>query len=47
MKIFESLDDKNIILFAAKHYYKPNIIDAEEFYDDLKRFMYIKRLFNR
>lgn len=47
MKIFETLDDKNIILYAAKHYYKPNIIDAEEFYDDLKRFMYIKRLFNR
>jgi len=47
MKLFETLDDKNILIFAAKHYYKPNVIDAEEFYDDLKRFMYIKRLFNR
>ena len=47
MQIFDSIDDKNVLLYAAKHYYKPNIIDAEEFYDDLKRFMYLKRLFNR
>jgi len=47
MLIFENLDDKNFLLYAAKCYYKPNIIDAQEFYDDLKRFMYLKRLFNR
>jgi len=47
MQIFETLDESNFLLYAAKHYYKPNIIDAEEFYDDLKRFMYLKRLFNR
>ena len=44
MKLFDTLDDSNILLYAAKHYYKPNVIDAEEFYDDLKRFMYLKRL---
>jgi DNA-binding MltR family transcriptional regulator len=47
MKLFETLDDSNILLYAAKHYYKPNVIDADEFYDDLKRFMYLKRLLNR
>ena len=47
MQIFDDIDDKNVLLYAAQHYYKPNIIDAEEFYDDLKRFMYLKRLFNR
>jgi hypothetical protein len=47
MQLFDSLDDKNILIYAAKHYYKPNVIDADEFYDDLKRFMYLKRLLNR
>ena len=47
MKLFETLEDSNILLYAAKHYYKPNVIDADEFYDDLKRFMYLKRLLNR
>lgn len=47
MKIFDTLTEKNFFLYAAKHYYKPNMIDAEEFYDDLKRFKYLKRLFYR
>jgi hypothetical protein len=47
MKIFDTLDEKNFLLYAAKHYYKPNILNAEEFYEDLKRFMYLKRLFKR
>lgn len=47
MQIFDTLDEKTFLLYAARCYYKPNIIDAEEFYDDLKRFMYLKRLFNR
>jgi hypothetical protein len=47
MQIFDTLTDKTFLLYAARCYYKPNIIDAEEFYDDLKRFMYLKRLFNR
>lgn len=47
MKLFDNLTEENFIIYAAKHYYKPNVIDAEEFYDDLKRFMYLKRLFNR
>lgn len=47
MKLFDTLNESNILLYAARNYYKPNVIDAEEFYDDLKRFMYLKRLLNR
>ena len=47
MQLFETLDKDNFILYAAKHYYSPRCIDAEEFYEDLSRFKYIKRLVNR
>ena len=47
MLLFDQLSDDNFLLYAAKHYYKPNCIDAEEFYEDLKRFKYLKRLINR
>ena len=43
----ETLTDANFIIYAAKHYDNPQCFDTEEFYDDLKRFKYIKRLFNR
>jgi hypothetical protein len=45
MKI--ELTESNLFLYAAKHYYNPKYIDGEEFEEDLKRFKYIKRLFNR
>ena len=35
---------EDIVKFAIKHYYTPLGIDSEEFYGDLKRFKYIKRL---
>jgi len=41
------LTEENLHLYAAKHYYNPKFIDAEEFAEDLKRFKYIKRLLNR
>lgn len=41
------LTEENLFLYAAKHYYNPKYIEAEEFYEDLKRFKYIKRLLNR
>ena len=47
MQLFEELDKSNFILYAARNYYSPRCIDAEEFYDDLNRFKYIKRLVNR
>lgn len=47
MMIFNELNEENLILYAAKAYYKPKFSDIEEFYEDLKRFKYIKRLVNR
>ena len=47
MMIFNELTEDNVLLYAAKHYYKPQFSDIEEFYEDLKRFKYIKRLVNR
>ena len=47
MMIFDELTEENLFLYAAKHYYNPKFSDIEEFYEDLKRFKYIKRLVNR
>lgn len=47
MQLFDKIDEDNFVLYAAKNYYSPRCIDAEEFYDDLNRFKYIKRLVNR
>ncbi len=44
---YEELDDSNFILYAAKHYENSQCYDAEEFFDDLKRFKYLKRLFGK
>jgi hypothetical protein len=44
---FEKLDESNFLLYAAKHYDNPQCLDTEEFYDDLKRFKYLKRLFGK
>ena len=43
----DRLDDSNFLLFAAKHYDNPQCHDSLEFYDDLKRFKYLKRLFGK
>ena len=34
-------------MFAARNYYNPRSTHIEEFYEDLKRFVYIKRLINK
>jgi hypothetical protein len=47
MKFLEELNEDNFIIFAAKHYENPQCLDSEEFYDDLNRFKYLKRLFRR
>lgn len=47
MALFNDVNEDNLIIFAAKHYYNPKCIDAEEFYEDLNRFKYIKRLLNK
>ena len=42
----EKLDETNFLLYAARHYENPQCYDTIEFYDDLKRVKYIRRLFN-
>jgi hypothetical protein len=41
------LNDSNFLLFAAKAYDVKKSSSSEEFYEDLKRFQYLKRLFKR
>lgn len=41
------LNDSNFMLYAAKAYDVKKSSGAEEFYEDLKRFQYLKRLFKR
>lgn len=41
------LDEKSFLIYAAKHYDLKRSSGIEEFYDDLKRFQYLKRLFKR
>jgi len=47
MLVFNELTEDNLFLYAAKHYDNPTFSDIDEFYEDLKRFKYIKRLINR
>lgn len=42
-----NIHEANFLLYAAKHYDNPQCIDVVEFYEDLNRFKYIKRLFNK
>lgn len=41
------LNDSNFMLYAAKAYDVKKSSGADEFYEDLKRFQYLKRLFKR
>ena len=43
----DKIDESNVLLYAARFYENPNCFDTVEFYDDLKRLSYIKRLFNK
>lgn len=47
MLVLNELTEKNLFLYAAKHYNNPTFSDVDDFYEDLKRFKYIKRLVNR
>ena len=44
--IFDYLNDDNFLMFAMREYNNMQCTDVEEFYDDLKKIKYIKRLFN-
>jgi hypothetical protein len=41
------LDKNDFVKFAIKHYRNPQCLTADEFFEDLNRFKYIKRLLNR
>ena len=41
------LTEENFTLYAIKHYDNPACKGIAEFNDDLKRFRYLKRLFNK
>ena len=41
------LDDQSFLLYAAKHYDMKSAATADDFYEDLKRFQHLKRLFRR
>lgn len=41
------LDDESFLLYAAKYYDIRMAASTEEFYDDLRRFQHLKRLFKR
>lgn len=43
----EKLTEDNFLLYSAKYYDNPGCADTTEFIEDLSRFKYIKRLFNR
>ena len=45
--MLRKLNEKNLLLYAAQNYKNPSYSDIEDFYEDLKRFKYIKRLLNR
>ena len=44
--IFDDLNDDNFLMYAMREYSNMQCTDIEEFYDDLKKIKYIKRLFN-
>ena len=45
--MFENITNDNVLLFALKHYDNPQCEGEKEFYDDMKRFKYIKRLLRK
>ena len=42
----DDLNEGNFLIYAMKEYNNIQCTDMEEFYDDLKKIKYIKRLFN-
>ena len=45
--MFSKITKKNWLFFAIKNYNVPNLDSETEFYEDIKRFKYIKRLFRK
>lgn len=45
--MIELLTEDNFLLYAMHHYDNPQCHSIEEFEEDLRRFLYLKKLFNR
>ena len=45
--LFKQITKDNWLLFAQHHYDNPTLQREQEFYDDIKRFKYLKRLFRK
>ena len=43
---FDDLNEENFLMYSMREYSNIQCTDVEEFYDDLKKIKYIKRLFN-
>ena len=43
---FDDLNEGTFLLYSMKEYNNIQCVDIEEYYDDLKKIKYIKRLFN-
>ena len=44
---FESLNEKNYLMFAIKHYDNPQSVTVDDFMEDMKKFKFLKRLLKR
>lgn len=44
---FDSLNEKNYLMFAIKHYDNPQSVTVDDFMEDIKKFKYLKRLLKR
>ena len=44
---FDELNEDNYILFAIKYYDNPQAVTQEDFFEDLSRFKYIKKLLRK
>lgn len=45
MMNFDRLTNENYIMYAMKHYTNPSCSGIEEFYEDMNRLKYLKKLF--
>ena len=45
--MFKEITTDNWLLYAQHHYDNPTLQKEQEFYDDIKRFKYLKRLFRK
>lgn len=44
---FNELSEDNYMMFAIRHYNNPYCVTKEEFFEDMKKFRHIKKLFNK